>query len=200
MNPYLIMLADDHVLVRQGLRRIIEEADGLQVAGEAGDGRELLVLLNTLIPHMVILDLSMPNLGGLEAIREIKTVSPEVKILILTMHKEYMRPALSSGANGYLLKQDADRELFYAIEKIREGEVFTSPRLAGGRTPLFEPLTLREKEVLKLIAGGKSSKKIGELLFISPRTVECHRAAILSKIHLKNTAELVKYAVQEGYV
>jgi DNA-binding NarL/FixJ family response regulator len=200
MDPYRIILADDHVLIRQGLRKIIDEADELEVAGEAGDGRELLALLNRLIAQMVILDLSMPNLGGLDAIPEIKMTHPELKILILTMHKEYLRQALSSGADGYLVKQDADQELFFAIEKIRQCEVFISPRLAGGRIPLFDPLTLREKEVLKLIAGGKSNKEMGEVLFISARTVECHRAAILSKLHLKNTAELVKYALQEGYV
>lgn len=200
MDPYRIILADDHVLIRQGLRKIIDEVAGLEVAGEAGDGRELLELLNRLITHMVILDLSMPNLGGLEAIGEIKMTYPEMKILILTMHKEYLRQALSSGADGYLVKQDADRELFFAIEKIRQSAVFISPRLAGGRIPFFDPLTLREKEVMKLIANGKSNKEIGEVLFISPRTVECHRAAVLNKLNLKNTAELVKYALQEGYV
>lgn len=200
MDVYRIILADDHVLIRQGLRKIIDGVAGLKVAGEAGDGRELLTLLHTLIPDMIILDISMPNLGGIEAVPEIKKKFPSVKILILTMHKEYLQQALSAGADGYLVKQDADRELFSAIETIRQSKVYLSPRVAGGRISSFDPLSLREKEIMRLISTGKSNKEIAEILFISVRTVECHRATIFNKLHLKNTAELVKYAIQEGYV
>jgi len=200
MDSYLIFLADDHVLIRQGLRKIIDGVADLVVVGEAGDGRELLSLMSRIDAHMVILDVSMPHLGGIETVREIKAKYPDMKVLILTMHKEYLQQALSAGADGYLVKQDADRELFSAIEKIRRGQAFISPRVAEGMFIPFEPLSLREKEIMRLIAAGKSNKEAAEMLALSIRTVECHRAAILNKLHIKNTAELVKYAIQEGYV
>ncbi|CAG1016388.1 response regulator transcription factor [Geobacter sp.] len=204
MDRYRIVLADDHVLIRQALGGLIKVEAGLEVIGEAGDGIELLSLLNTVTPHMVILDISMPNLRGIEAVSGIRKKYPEVKILILTMHKEYVHQALSAGADGYLLKEDADRDLFSAIENIRQGRVYLSPRLAGElfgkRAPLTEPLSVREIEVLKLIAQGKSNKEIAETLFISVRTAESHRAAILKKLNLKNTADLVNYAIHKGYI
>lgn len=215
MNPYRIVVADDHNMFRQGLKRILSEMADLEVVGEVGDGLELLKRLNELTPHMVILDISMPNLRGIEAIREIKTIRPDAKILILTMHKdkEYLYQAISSGANGYLLKEDADTELFSAIETIRRGRIYLSPflseeskedwaEIARGKRdlPFAESLTTREKQVLKLIAEGKSSKEIADLLFISVRTVERHRANIMEKLNLKKTADLVKYAIQKGYI
>ncbi|KAF0219145.1 MAG: LuxR family transcriptional [Geobacteraceae bacterium] len=204
MDRYRIVLADDHVLIRQGLGGLIKGVADLEVVGEAGDGIELLALLKSVIPHMVILDISMPHLRGIEAVRAIKGNYPAVKILVLTMHREYVQQALAAGADGYLLKEDADRDLFSAIENIRQGRVYLSPRLAGellgNRAPSAEPLSNREKEVLKLIAEGKSNKEIAETLFISARTVESHRASILDKLKSKNTADLVKYAIQKGYV
>jgi DNA-binding NarL/FixJ family response regulator len=216
MEPFRIVLADDHILVRQGLRRILEEMADLEVIGEAGDGLELLKLLEKITPQIILLDISMPNLRGMEAIREIKALAPETKILILTMHKdkEYLYQAVSAGANGYLLKEDADTELSTAIETIRRGKVYISPLLSGdlagdwaqtyrGKSKIpYEPdnLTTREREVLKMIAEGKSSKEIADLLFISVRTVERHRANLMDKLSLKKTADLVKYAIQKGYV
>jgi DNA-binding NarL/FixJ family response regulator len=216
MSPYSIVLADDHVLLRQGLRRILEGSSDLEVIGEAGDGFELLDLLNRLTPHMVILDISMPKLRGLEAIHEIKTIHPDVNILILTMHKdkEYLYLALSAGAKGYLLKEDADKELFSAIEKIRQGKTYSSPYFSEqlindwaqmGREDAksisdLDPLTTREREVLKLIAEGKSNKDIADLLFISVRTVEHHRANMMEKLNLKKATDLIKYAIQKGYI
>ena len=204
MDSYPIVLADDHALIRQGLRRLIQGVDDLEVTGEAGNGIELLSLLSDISPRMVILDISMPNLRGIEAVHAIKTRHPDVKILILTMHKEYLHQALSAGADGYLLKEDADRDLFSAIENIRHGRLYVSPRLAGellgNRPPAPEPLSRREKEILLLIAKGKSNKEIGEALFISVRTVESHRASILKKLKIKNTADLVKYAILKGYI
>jgi DNA-binding NarL/FixJ family response regulator len=216
MSSYRIVLADDHVLLRQGLKRIINEMAGIEVVGEAGDGLELLSLLKKLTPHMVILDISMPRLRGLEAIHEIKNAHPDVKILVLTMHKdkEYLHQAVSAGADGYLLKEDADKELFSAIEKIRLGKMYVSPILNEGLTgewaemrrgdrkpPLeSEPLTTREREVVKLIAEGKSNKEIADLLFISARTVERHRANIMCKLKLKKTADMVKYAIHKKYI
>jgi len=210
------VLADDHILVRQGLKRILGGMADLEVIGEAGDGLQLLKLLEKIAPHMILLDISMPNLRGIEAIRAIKTLHPEAKILILTMHKdkEYLYQAISAGANGYLLKEDADTELTTAIDTIRRGKIYISPLLSGdltddwaqtyrGKSKLpYEPdnLTTREREVLKMIAEGKSSKEIADLLFISVRTVERHRANLMEKLNLKKTADLVKYAIQKGYV
>jgi DNA-binding NarL/FixJ family response regulator len=213
MSSYQIVLADDHLMFRNGLKRIIEESKELLVIGEANDGIELLNLLKKSAPDMVILDLSMPRLRGLEAAHEIKTLYPEVKILILTMHKskEYLMQALSSRADGYLLKEDTDGELIAAIDIIRRGKIYISPLLAEELTinlveyinrsgkPLDETLSTREKEVLTLIADGKSNKEIADLLFISPRTVEHHRASINKKLKIQNIVDLVKYAIREGY-
>ena len=165
---------------------------------------------------MIILDISMPNLRGLEAIHEIKGIYPNVKVLILTMHKDrdYLYQAIAAGAKGYLLKEDAEKELFSAIEKVRQGRIYVSPKLSeelvddlaktypGDRQPPFkpDPLTPRERAVLKLITEGKSGKEIADLLFISVRTVEHHRANLMAKLNLKKTADLVKYAIQKGYV
>jgi len=216
MSPYRIVLADDHVLVRQGLRRILEGTADLEVIGEANDGLELLDLLKQLTPDLVILDIFMPNLRGIEAIHEIKKIHSDVRILILTMHrdKEYLYLALSAGAKGYLLKEDADKELFSAIEKVRQGKIYISPHFSeevvddlvqigkGDTKTVFEtdPLTPREREVLKLIAEGRSSKEIAQLLFISVLTVNNHRANLMEKLNLKKVTDLVKYAIRKGYI
>ncbi len=216
MEPYRIVLADDHVLVRQGLRRILAERADLEVVGESSDGIELLDLLNHVTTHLVILDIFMPNLRGIEAIHEIKVAHPDVNVLILTMNKdkEYLYLALSEGAKGYLLKEDADKELFSAIEKVRQGKTYISPFFSeevfddlvqigrGNAKTIFEtdPLTPREREVLKLVAEGKSSKEIANLLFISVSTVNNHRASIMEKLNLNKATDLVKYAIRKGYI
>jgi DNA-binding NarL/FixJ family response regulator len=216
MASYSIILADDHVLVRQGLRRILEGTDDLEVVGEANDGLELLQLLKHVSPQMVILDIFMPNLRGIEAITEIKAMQPDVKILILTMHrdKEYLYLALSAGAKGYLLKEDAARDLFSAIAEVRQGKTYISPyfsdmvvndvvQIAKGNAQVVfaaDPLTSREREVLKLIAEGKSSKEIANLLFISVFTENNHRASIMEKLNLNKATDLVKYAIRKGYI
>lgn len=213
METYRIVLADDHALFRQGLRGVLQAAPGLEVTGEAGDGLELLALLKNRKsePHLIILDISMPNLRGIEAIPEIKTLCPGVKLMIVTMHadKEYLYQTLAAGANGYFLKKDADRELFSAIETIRRDKIYISPHLsealadywARGREGAGGPvLSNREREVLKLIAEGKSNKDVAEVLFISVHTVERHRANLMRKLSLKKTADLVKYAIQKGLI
>ena len=213
MGAFRIIVADDHVLFRQGLKSILQRTSDLEVVGEAGDGLELIRLLKmrALDPHLVVLDISMPNLRGLEAIPEIKTLCPNIKVLMVTMHsdKEYLYQALAAGADGYLLKKDADAELFAAIEKIRKDKTYVSPHLAEDLTDYWAHvrgrtdrpvLTNREREVLKLIADGKSNKEIGDVLFISVHTVERHRANIMNKLSLKKTADLVKYAIQKGYI
>jgi len=214
MNPYRVVLADDHAMFRQGVIKILQDVDGLEVVGEASDGFELLEVAKETTPDMVILDISMPNLRGLEATREIKTILPNIKVLILTMFrsKEYVYGAISAGAEGYLLKEDADTELFVAVEKIRQGGRYISPILSGELTHELihmghegqstssgNLLTLREKEVLKLIAEGKSHKETADLLFISVRTVDHHRANIMRKLNIKDTANLTKYAIREGF-
>jgi DNA-binding NarL/FixJ family response regulator len=213
MSPYRIILADDHLLFRKGLRRIIEDSQNLSVIGEAGDGLQLLELLKKTKPDMVILDISMPKLRGLEAAHEIKSVNPDVKILILTMHrnKEYLLQALSAKADGYLLKEDTDAQLIAAIESIRGGKIFLSPLMSDDLSQdllgfmenadrsLDKTLSTREKEVLTLLAEGKSSREIADLLYISLRTVEHHRASINKKLKIKNIVDLVKYAIRKGY-
>ncbi len=214
VKPYEIVLADDHNLIRSGLKKILATRSDLHVAGEAADGLALLSLLKQTVPHMVILDISMPNLRGIESIPEIKRLHPETKVLVLTMHKEedYLYQAIAAGADGYVLKDDAEKDLFFAIDMIARGNIYISRflaeesrrdliqwRLGKRKLPTSEPLTTREREVLKLIAEGKSSRQIGELLFISARTVERHRANIMEKLNVRKTAELVKYAMRKGY-
>ena len=214
MEPYRIVLADDHILFRHGIKRIIDEMSGAQVVGEANDGQEAIDMVRNLQPDLAILDITMPKLRGIEACREIRRLFPDVKILMLTMHKdrEYLYQALSAGAQGYLLKEDSDEELFAAIGTIRTGAIYVTKALAGivstdvsalfpeGDRRISRPLTAREREVLKFICEGKSNSEVAEVLRISVRTVETHRANIMSKLDLKNTAELVKYAVQNGLV
>jgi len=212
---YRVILADDHVIVRRGLRRILEENKNLAIEGEVGDGLELLSLLNRMDPDMVILDVSMPNLRGIEAIPEIHRIQPALKVLILTMHneEEYLYQAISAGADGYLLKEDAEKELFSAIESIQQGKVYISPSLADqsmqnwvrirrGEDSTYDTrlLTVRQREILKLIAEGKSNKEIGDMLCISVRTVERHRANMMSKLNIRKTAELVQYALRKHYI
>jgi DNA-binding NarL/FixJ family response regulator len=215
MDAYRIFLADDHPLLRQGLRKIIQDNDALQVVGEAGDGMELLKLLTTIKPDMVIIDVSMPKLRGIEAIPKIKAMLPQVKILVLTMHgdKEYLTQSIAAGADGYLLKEDADSELFNAIKTLRQNKMYVSPLLADltrqdwaercrrkDKPFTVKTLTPREREIIKLISEGKTSKEIADILFISSRTAERHRANIMSKFGLKKTADLVKFAIEKGYV
>lgn len=200
---FSIILADDHTLFRQGLRKIMEGVGDLTVTSDVGDGMELLALLPTSAPRMVILDISMPKLNGIEVVRQIKSRHPAVQVLILTMHREYLHQALSAGASGYLVKDDADRELFSAIEMIRQGKVYVSPRLRPEVTEdegfLPEALSNRETEVLRGVAAGMSNREVAESFGISVRTVEAHRASILGKLNLRNTAELVRYAIEKGF-
>jgi DNA-binding NarL/FixJ family response regulator len=220
MGPYRIILTDDHVLFHAAMRKLLHGVGDIEVVGEADDGLALLRLLKRVVPDLVVLDIAMPNLRGIEAIPEIKALHPSVRVLMLTMHREraYLTKAISAGADGYLLKEDAQEQLFAAIESIRQDKLYVSPKLSDDvieswvkstrrhSRPLpecedmQEPLTLREREILKLSAEGKSSKEAADLLCISHRTVENHRANILSKLNLKGTAELVRYAIANGYL
>ncbi len=215
MEPYRLVLADDHTMFRQGLRRILLEIADVEVVGEANDGLELLNLLKTVRPQMVILDIRMPNLRGIEAIPEIKKIHPEVKVLMLSMYSdiEFLHQSFSAGAHGYLVKGDAETQMFLAIEAIRRGEIYITPSLnaeliadwaqinrSQRRLSLVDSLTMREKEVLRLIAEGKSYKDIADFLKISPYTVVRHRTNIMEKLNLKKSSDLIKYAIQKAYV
>jgi DNA-binding NarL/FixJ family response regulator len=203
-----IVLADDHVMFRKGVKRIIEETPSLEVVGEANDGLELLSLLKDRLPELVILDISMPHLRGLEATREIKKLYPRVKVILLTMHrsKEFIQQALEAGAEGFLLKEDADFDLLRAIQAVRGGKKFISPLLATEMADLAlrdkpadtDPLTIREKTIVKLLAEGKTPKEIADLLYISVFTVRRHRDNIMRKLNLKRLADLIMYALSRG--
>jgi DNA-binding NarL/FixJ family response regulator len=213
MKDYTIILADDHTLLREGLKSLINRVAGLAVIGEAGDGLELLKLLKRRAPDMVILDISMPGLRGIEAAREISTLYPDIHILMLSMHKreEFLSMALAAGARGYLLKEDSGDELLQAIEQIKAGKTYLSRALAGAFPDAIiaicrgnhkaapDPLTPRERHVLQLIAEGHTDRQIAERLGISIRTVHRHHANIRSKLNLKGTADLVRYAIVQGY-
>lgn len=207
MGTYNLMLADDHTMFREGVRKIIEKIEDVRISGEAGDGLELLQLLKDSSPDLVILDLSMPNMRGLEAIREIKKICPQTKILVLTMHKkkEFIRQVLEDGADGFLSKDDASSELIRAISTIKQGGKYFSPMLSNIISSLFwenekkEVLTIREREILKLLAEGKKSREIAEALFISPHTVRRHRDNIMEKLKAKTLADLIKYAISGDY-
>jgi len=208
VKPYSIILADDHVIFRRGIRKIIQEVADFKVVGEAGDGLELLELLKDIRPDLIILDISMPHLRGLEATEEIKKQYPRVKVLLLTMHKKksFVQLGLQAGADGFLLKEDADSELFRAIGIIRQGNIYLSPLLANIMRdlallePETEKLTRREREILKLLAEGKKSREIAALLYISLPTVRSHRYNIMRKLNLKSLVDMVKYAASHEFI
>ena len=212
MSRYLIGLADDHVMVRQGIRRIVEENPDLEVVAEASDGLELFEILRNVIVHLIIVDITMPNISGIEVTKRIKALYPEVKVLILTMHKgkELLEHAIAAGADGYLLKEDASKELMNAIAAIRRGEIYMSPLLVSHIKELYvqnhrpparsDILSARETEILKLIAEGKSSKEIAAILYLSIRTVDNHRTNIMKKLNVNKNIDLVRYALSMGYI
>jgi DNA-binding NarL/FixJ family response regulator len=208
MNSYTIVLADDHMLFRQGVKRIIEENPNFKVIGEAGDGLALLDLLKTCSPDLVILDISMPLLRGLEAARELRVTYPKIKILLLTMHrkKDFLQQAIEAGADGFMLKEDADYGLIQAIQSLRRGEKYFSPLVMAELAELAEkkpkpdPLTNRERQIVKLLAEGKTSQEVADLLFISVFTVRRHRDNIMRKLKLDRLADLVRYAIDRDLI
>jgi len=213
-HPYRIVLADDHVLIRHGIKNIISQNDDLEVVGEVGDGEELLKLIDRQPVDLVILDISMPKIGGMEAVGLIKTKCSWVKVLILTMHKskQYFYHSMTAGADGYLVKDDSDEELLIAIRKILAGKSYISPFIAedfaddvintyrGERKSPFQQLTKREKEILQLVVDGYTSKQMADNLGLSPRTVDHHRSNLLRKFQMKNSVDLVNFAVRNGFV
>ena len=210
-----VLLADDHTLVRQGFRRMLEDDPEIVVVGEARTGLEAMELCKNLKPDIVVMDLSMPELGGLEATAEILKDNPKVKILILSMfsNEAYIRKAFELGAKGYMLKNAIEVDLNRAVRALAEGQAYFSPGIShivleslktgsfhDDTQDPYERLTLREKEVLQLIAQGKSNKEIAVLLNISVNTGAVHRARVMDTLDLHRTAELVLFAVKKGLV
>ena len=209
-----IVLADDHVLIRHGIKNIIAKEEQLQIVGEVGDGEELLSYLKNDLPELVILDISMPKINGVDLTRILKKSYPSVKILMLTMHKnkQFFYQAMSAGADGYLIKSDSDDELLLAINKIRNGRTYISPYLVDDFTDdvlkayrneevtTFTGLTRREKQILSMVVEGHTSKVMAAKLNLSPRTIDHHRSNLLKKFKMKNSVDLVNYAVRNGYV
>jgi DNA-binding NarL/FixJ family response regulator len=209
-----ILLADDHAVVRKGLRMVLDAEPDLEVVAEAADGSEALERALEADVHLVILDVSMPRLTGIQAARELARRRPELRILILSMHdnERYFFEALRAGASGYVLKAAADRDLVEACRATMRGEPFLYPdavtalirdyleRARDGDLPPEDPLTPRESEIVKLIAEGNSSREIAELLVISDKTVERHRANVLEKLGMRDRVDLTRYAIRRGLV
>jgi DNA-binding NarL/FixJ family response regulator len=211
MKPFRIVLADDHILLRNALRKSIEAFPDLEVIGEVSNGIELLDFLTVSRPDLIILDITMPELQGTEAAKEIKKAFPEIKILILTMHKskDHLRNALAAGVDGYLLKENAFEDLIKAIRNIQQGKRYISNLVLTKVKEIImqqddwskqtDFLTTREIVILKLMAEGKSSREIADGLFISVPTVNRHRFNIKHKLALKSNVDLIKYAIEKGY-
>lgn len=210
MADIRVLLADDHAIFRAGLKALLDAEMGIEVVGEAANGDEAIELVRELQPDIVVMDLSMPGSGGLEATRRIVTLQLPTKVLVLTMHaeQEYLVPVLEAGASGYLTKTTADRKLIDAIRVVARGEVYLPPsattlllkeyRASGESPEALHQLSTREQEVLALTAEGFSSKEIGEKLFISPKTVDTYRARIMEKLGLNHRSQLVRFALRAG--
>jgi len=210
-----MILADDHAVMRRGLRLVLEQQEDFEVLGEASDGREAVALAETLRPDVVLLDITMPNLNGIEAARQITAKQLGCAIVVLSMHSDegYVLRALKAGARGYLLKESAEADLILAIRSVSEGKAFFSPAVSRMLVEdyvrqlqdrdiedSYELLTAREREILQLVAEGKSNKDVAAMLNLSPYTVETHRANIMEKLNLHSVPELILYAVRKGVI
>lgn len=212
-EPLKIILADDHVLIRHGIKNLLSQSGEFEVVGEASNGEELIVMLDDHSAELVILDISMPKIGGLEAIAMVRERRPAMKILIFTMHKskQYFYHAMMAGADGYLVKDDSEEDLLRAIRRIQEGRTYISPFLAEDfaddvinvyrrdkKSP-FQELTKREREILQLVVDGYTSRQIADSLKLSPRTIDHHRSSLLRKFNMNNSVDLVNFAVRNGF-
>lgn len=209
-----VLLADDHAILREGLRALLSLADDIEIVGEACDGREAIELTGKLRPDIVVMDVAMPGLGGLEATLEIRKAQPDVRILVLTQYedREYIQRFLKAGVAGYLLKKSAGAELAASIRAAARGGLVLDPEVArlalaepgqpsgaAGASP-YDTLTDREKQVLKLVAEGHSNKEVAELLGISVKTAMSHREHVMTKLNLHSRTELIKFALREGVI
>lgn len=213
-KPIRVFLAEDHVLVRQGFRRMLEDDHRVTVVGEASTGLSAVQQCAQLRPDVVVMDISMPDLGGFEATAEILKANPDTQVLILSMYSNpaYVKKAFDAGAKGYILKDALEVDLAQAIAALAQGGAYMSPAISSlmienlktgslqAETDAYDNLTLREKEVLQLIAQGKSNKEVAAMLSISPNTVAVHRSHLMERLGVHRTAELVLYAVQKGLV
>jgi DNA-binding NarL/FixJ family response regulator len=209
-----ILIADDHTIMREGLRSLLEAEADLEIVGAVDNGRDAVRLVGLLKPDLVLMDLAMPQMDGMSAIRELRRRAADTKILVLTMHKteEHIRAALQAGGNGYVLKDASRAELLMAIHSVMAGKTFISPAVAdrivtgyldrergdGAVRALSDTLTVREKQVLKLIAEGRRNRDIAEYLFVSVKTVEKHRANLMGKLKIHNTAALTTFAIENS--
>jgi DNA-binding NarL/FixJ family response regulator len=204
-----ILLADDHQIVRQGLRALLDAEPNFSVAGEAGDGLEAIEMAERLHPHVLVVDIKMPGVTGLEVVRQVRRRSPPTRAVVLSMYEDeaYVLEALRCGAGAYVLKGSSALELAHAVREVMAGRRYLSPQVAGidfnelAEPPAeeaYESLTAREREVLHLSASGLTSAQIAERLSISPRTVETHRANLMRKLSVENQTELVRYAIKRG--
>lgn len=215
MSELRIIIAEDHKTVREGLKLLVDAQDDMQVIGEAGDGREAIRLAQELLPDVLLMDISMPELNGLKAAAKLKRVAPEVKILTLTRHTDeaYLHELLQAGVSGYVLKQSESNELLRAIRTVAGGESYLDPAVTGKVFDNFKtkhanlrgevrgvPLTTRESEILRQIAWGYSNKEIAEQFDISVKTVEAHKANSLKKLNIKTRLDIVHYAVLQGWL
>ena len=210
-----VLIVDDHTIVRAGIRLLLQAEPDIEVVGEAGDGQEAIAQTEALQPDVVLMDLAMPGISGLEATREIRRRWPQVQVLALTMHRsdDYFFRMLEAGASGYVLKGADPGDLITAVRAVHQGEVFLYPSMAkrlvadylervraGEVAPPYANLTDREVEVLRLIAEGHTTAEISELLNLSPHTVQSHRRNIMDKLNLHDRGELIKYAIRRGLI
>lgn len=215
MRKTRILLADDHKLMRSGLKALIEQQPDLAVVGEADDGRQAVALVVSLKPDLLVMDIGMPNLNGIEAAHQITQANPATAIVILSMHSDesYVLRALKAGAKGYLLKDSAESDLIRAVHAVAGGKSFFSPAVSkvllddyvrklqrSGAEDIYDLLTPREREILQLIAEGKSNKDVANLLNLSVYTVETHRSNMMEKLNLRGVPELILYAVRKGII
>jgi len=214
MGKIRILIVDDHGIVRAGIRSLLESQPDFEVAGEAAHGEEAIEKARELHPDLVLMDIALPGMNGIEATRQIKKEFPEINVLVLTMHddEEFFFPVLRAGASGYILKEAEPQELLYAISVVCQGQVFLSPAIAkvflegfvkADASPQdegYSSLTPREREVLRLAASGYTNREMAEKLFLSIRTVEKHRQAVMRKLNLARREDLTKYALRKGLI
>jgi DNA-binding NarL/FixJ family response regulator len=213
MTPLRILIIDDHAVVRRGVRALLESQPGWEVAGEAATGREAVDLAKRLQPDIAIMDLSLPELNGLEATRQIRKESPRTEVLVLTMHhsEELARNVLQAGARGYVLKSDADQSLINAVDSLRQHKPFLTSTVTAfvlddyvqrteGEAAAYTGVTPRERQIIQLLAEGRSNKETAAALGLSVKTVEAHRANIMRKLRLRSASDLVRYAVRNRIV